>query len=510
MSFAKTTNGTFFAGSYQGELFRKHGSNGSWEQTPFFQYGQAVRGVVANSKGMVFVAGDDGVFRSTDNGSTWLEADSGFGNNSVATIAVNLLDHLFVAKSGIGIYRSTNDGRSWVLFDSGLPHDFINAIIPLDSTRIVAATAVGVFKSIDNGVTWQRIGTMDAFAVSLVLDAQGAIYASSDDGLFRLIPSGNNWDFITHEVDLATLAIDSHGRLLACTGHRGLLRSSNSGQTWNAIGVPVAELSGLALSPTGDVFATVVSSGAFRYDPRTDHWIQIGLFYPATSMSISPSGAIYVGRYPASVHSLDGGTTWQWDWFTNYSVLSFGFGRNELILAGTNGEGVYRSSDHGATWRQANNGLRGMQVRSMAIAPSGDILAGTDYGVHLSTNNGDSWETISSLYTDITSVLLFPDGAVAAGTVSNGIYRSNPQRTTWVPINNGLTDLRIKKVILSQIGEMIALASSKVFVSSNKGNAWVEVSEGLPSIPFSAIVEDRSGNLILGTQGAGCYKKLKE
>ena len=61
------------------------------------------------------------------------------------------------------------------------------------------------------------------------------------------------------------------------------------------------------------------------------------------------------------------------------------------VFAGTQGGGVFRSTDSGTTWARANVGLTDTNVRALAIAPDGDVFAGTFSGVFRSTDDGDTW-----------------------------------------------------------------------------------------------------------------------
>ena len=57
------------------------------------------------------------------------------------------------------------------------------------------------------------------------------------------------------------------------------------------------------------------------------------------------------------------------------TVNSLDINSNGDIFAGTDGGGVFRSRDNGATWSQINTGLTNTDVRALAINSSGDILA---------------------------------------------------------------------------------------------------------------------------------------
>src|SRR5208283_5955640 len=66
------------------------------------------------------------------------------------------------------------------------------------------------------------------------------------------------------------------------------------------------------------------------------------------------------------------------------------------LFAGTNGNGVYRSTDNGANWAQVDSGLTLSLINYCAFAASlngsgTNIFVGCSRGVYLSTNNGTSW-----------------------------------------------------------------------------------------------------------------------
>lgn len=60
-----------------------------------------------------------GMFRSTDNGDTWTEQNSGFTAFEVNSLAINSMGHIFAGAAG-GVFRSINDGDQWSDVSSGL------------------------------------------------------------------------------------------------------------------------------------------------------------------------------------------------------------------------------------------------------------------------------------------------------------------------------------------------------------------------------------------------------
>ncbi len=62
------------------------------------------------------------------------------------------------------------------------------------------------------------------------------------------------------------------------------------------------------------------------------------------------------------------------------------------IFAGTNGGGVYLSTDQGISWTAVNNGISSTEVILSMSMCNDTIFAGTQGdGVFLSANNGTNW-----------------------------------------------------------------------------------------------------------------------
>lgn len=155
--------GTARVGHGQG-IFRSRDDGMSWEKAsngmPYTLFAGAlddtlydnVHCLATNSKGFIFAGTRTaGVFRSTDSGQSWVQADT----LSTNALVIDAHDRVFSGTAGHGVFRSINDGLSWQAASSGLAnHPFIASLAIASTGHIFAGTIGGVFRSDDEGTSW--------------------------------------------------------------------------------------------------------------------------------------------------------------------------------------------------------------------------------------------------------------------------------------------------------------------------------------------------------------------
>lgn len=95
------------------------------------------------------------------------------------------------------------------------------------------------------------------------------------------------------------------------------------------------------------------------------------------------------------------GTKWTsvgWGGGGLYWSAAFHPKQNGVVYMGGDVVGVYRSDDHGRTWRHANNGIAGYEVLSLAVDPTfaNRVYAATTNGISRSDDGSKSWQTLPS------------------------------------------------------------------------------------------------------------------
>src|SRR5205823_2159989 len=110
------------------------------------------------------------------------------------------------------------------------------------------------------------------------------------------------------------------------------------------------------------------------------------------------------------------------------------------VFVGTQGGGVFRSTDNGETWTGINNGLTDTNVRALAINSSDHIFAGTwSSGVFRSTDNGESWTEVNDWLTNpcILSSVINENGDIVGGADSPGeLFCSTEEGNSWTRVDN--------------------------------------------------------------------------
>ena len=354
------------------------------------------------SESEVFMAGLQGVYRTYDNGKTWIESNTGFVGSEVVDLVTSLDGTMYATTYNLGIFKSTDGGKNWVFASFGIKnwYGMQLATHPEDADTLFTTTNGGVYKSTNAGESWKLIGDSDLCddedaggnchyhgivvekeaPFKVLVGSGGDQYAKEGVGLTGSEDNGESWrnsdDGFVRDVHVSKLVIDPN--------NNNVFYATTQGETEYT-------------DKVGD------GAGVFKSTDRGNNWTQInnGLNSLETNvLAVDPSDSdvLYLGTDDDGIYkSINGGENWK----KLIPTASFGVGdiivdpqnSNNVYMGtvdyfrlsesrGVLGDfGVYKSTDGGTTWEEFNSGLNHLGVFSLELSEENRILyAGTRAG----------------------------------------------------------------------------------------------------------------------------------
>ena len=187
-----------------------------------------------------------------------------------------------------------------------------------------------------------------------------------------------------------------------------------------------------------------------------------------------------------------------------------------IVYAGTQNEGLFKSMDYGDTWNSAGTGLSGaITYLTPDPSKSGRLFVSTATAVYLSEDGGGTWTNV--LNVPAWTVTIVPDlpSTVYATTRTQGAFRSFDGGRAWQDINLGITKLtmgRAAPVIIDPTAPHTLYVGSEgggVFKTSDSGDHWSAVNSGIDELTVSGLAMDPGNSSVLYACGPnGVYRTL--
>jgi photosystem II stability/assembly factor-like uncharacterized protein len=148
------------------------------------------------------------------------------------------------------------------------------------------------------------------------------------------------------------------------------------------------------------------------------------------------------------------------------TALAIQPGADLVVYAGTR-EGFFKSTDGGAHWSAAQQGMPKTVVRSIAIlhGTPGETFAGTESGVFRSTDQGSSWTPVNSGLTSFSVASLATDSSRLYASTASGLWTLSAG--SW-----SLRSPDATGALLFASGVLYAAGSGTILRSSDGGKTW--------------------------------------
>ncbi len=416
-----------------------------------------------------------------------------------------------------GIFRSSDNGQTWEkIYDNSLLIADFRSVAVNSSGHIFAGTdGSGLLRSTDGGATWEKVSnTFSSSTITTLAVNADRLFIGSLYGLFYSDDEGSSINSVTGiSGSIGPIAINSSGDLFAGTFNNGAFRSTDDGVNWTAINTGL-DINGygilaFAFNSSGDIITTNGSKVYLSTD-NGDNWQDLNAptSFSYQGVVVGSNDKIIAAQTDKIFRSTDGGGSW--NQLTNWPgripsiqcLLSF----NGIIYSGISGLGVYNSSDDGDNWNLGVDGMTNTHVNEIADGPNGELYAGTSYaGIFYSSDDGVTWEnrtnnipmlgSINSYW--VTKVEVNPLTGTVLVVTQDGCFRSTDMGNTWAK----LTIFTSVAFDFNSAGDVYAGYSDRFYKSTDDGVTW---NQKFPSVsPISDISVDVSDKVYVASDGEG-------
>ena len=186
------------------------------------------------------------------------------------------------------------------------------------------------------------------------------------------------------------------------------------------------------------------------------------------------------------------------------------------FYAGTQNEGIFKSTDYGNSWAVAGGGLTGA-ITYLTPDPtkSGKLFASTASAFFLSEDAGATWSNVMAVPAWTITVDPNTPSRVFATARTQGVFRSADGGHTWHPISTGIKNLtmgRSAAVILDPTNPLTLYVGSEgggVFQILDGGDHWLAMNSGLDDLTVAGLAMSPGDPAVLYSCGpSGVYKTV--
>ena len=373
-------------------------------------------------------------------------------------------------KLKIGIFKSVDGGKLWThLRDFEIKGRYVNERIDSSNLKIDPITSKflylglssavnsgdgvnGMFlKSKNGGITWEDIGsgiiTSGVYDIALHPKSSEIMYVASAGGLYKTLNGGKTWGKIGGKAYSVFLNPQSPEEVYASIRHGfvvGLFYSKDGGQSFDLV----------QFNKLGRFDVKMCGEAA--------HDRAFALMHP-TDIKRMLASCNHGGGGQSISKSFDGGKTWNFiDWrrfvpeatnkdtsYMVHDVKDWQFHSNNIdvvyfTVKMAKGDSklpdkIIKSSDGGKTWIPLPSPPQ-LNIKQI-VALSDTIYATTDYGIYKTTDDGKTWEPRSfGLPTRMENKeLMWVDTKTDSIYVGDNSSGFNEPRGYWISSDKGIS-----------------------------------------------------------------------
>ncbi len=398
------------------------------------------------------------------------------------------------------LYKSTDQGNTW---NKILKPDSASCDLKIDKNDILyLGSNSGTFISLDFGASW-KLGK--DYVDSNLSDSKGGQYKLGGNGILYLNNMGEVWKDITPlncRYEIKSLLIDNMDNIYIAGGNEGMVWnggvfiSTDAGNSWTEY-FHGNECKLLHVNKMNEVFVDVCHTSIDSIYCTSNHglnWTKIlpGSYYDVLvnsddrgtylyTLFNSAYSQVYFKDYNSSTYTkiLD----------TPRQAIAKYFHNGLILMSYLNGYGISKSSDYGKTWSTIWKDFSSAKVTS--ITKQGGLLFSTSRygGVFKSTNNGNDWEYIGLIDYPLNCSAADQNGCLHIGG-SGVVFRSTDLQNFEKQTQPGAMSI----TVLDTANVFYSNGFGDIYRSTDSGQNW-SLSHLGGGVEFDRCVIDKQGRI---------------
>ncbi len=420
--------------------------------------------------GLVF---GTGVFFTTDGGQTWTKGDGlggGFvdvsGNPASATGAL--------AVNGGSLFRTMDSGAHWSSYGNGYSGTLVSVEhVSSDGLHVLAISEEGqVFESNDGGANWSALGVPTGTGpVNFMFTNGENVITTTVDGSFTSTDDGASWHAVSglHNLPVTDFVQSRNDPdvIYLANYQSGVYRSEDGGKSWtlqrNGLvygGNAQVGYTADALALAGSTEVPVLSGYELSvFSSESESWSSLGsnagMNFQAVAAASDDAAHVVAaftteGGGTRGVRvTLDSGAKWTIATGIEgktINTLAFDPADSNIVFAGVNGGGIWRSTDGGFSWSEVYAEKGSGTSSDIVVDPmnSDTIYFTVAYGadsVLVSHDGGATWSNFTiGLYGGLQAIAIYePDPRwMAVATNTEHVYLTSNGGDSWEPLLEGV------------------------------------------------------------------------
>lgn len=467
------------------------------------------------------------IYFSSNRAMTWTTvlSDIHFFPNEIIYDEQN---EVFIAATNKGVWKSSDNGLTWVSMNQGPINELttLRHIHKVKNTGTLLVSAFyNVFRSDDGGQSWAQLPGNMFGRGGFDDDGAGNIYKTGDEeGLYFSNDDGLSWaerldDGMPAAVEMVKIGNNS-SLYISGSKHAGLLQYNEDSEQWIQVGVPEYAINAIHAIPNSDVVLVATDDSLFRSTDKGMSWQRAneGIDHPFfRGLGQYGNEVVAMNVFKGFYFSSDLGQSWSQGSGTLPSQIASNMISTNLnkIFVTTAFE-ITMSPNKGVVWVSYMQGLPAQTPgNTLAFVQRAgqpgylycDVPFGNLYRTNIGIGGPANWQPYDNGLPDdlLYSMVGSLDNNMLLAYSTDELYVTSTLTDQWTTVAHPTGQSNLVALMAIDALRWIAGTENGIYFTNNGGQSWQTSNEGLLDVRIRSLQINQDGLVLAGTEDGGLY-----